>query len=550
VKSKVLCLLLGSIALPVVAQVPTTSLVTQPIDESSLVTLRGSVHPLARVGSDRGVVPDSFSTGPMLLLLNRPADRESALQQFLQSVNTPGSASYHQWLTPEQVGQQFGPTDADLQSASAWLISHGLNVSKTSKGREFIEFSGTAGALRDAFHTEIHRYTINGETQYANATELKIPVALAPFIKGVSPLNSFRSKPALRVLGQASYSPQSHRVTPEWTIPSGNSTIYAVAPEDFATQYDLAPLYQAGVTGAGQTIGIINESNIDLSLVKAYQKLFGLAGATPQLVIDGSDPGTLPDVAVEAYLDVEQAGAVAPGAAINLYIANTNGLFTGTEPAENLVDPLYTAALRAVDDNTASVLSMSFSNCEGFLLASGNALWSGLWQQAAAQGQTVLVSSNDSGSAGCDDGTGQWITEYGLAVSGLASTPWNIAVGGTDFYYSDYATGGASAAALWNQANDAGNGSLKAPLPEQVWDTVYGLNAIGPYVQNSAESIPAGGGGASGCINSTEAGDQRRFAFRLQSRLWKCRNDHPLRLRKTRVAIGNRCSQRRRPRHS
>lgn len=503
--SKVLCFLLGSIALPVVAQVPATSLITQPIDESSLVALRGSVQPLARVGIDRGSVPDSFSTGPILLMLNRPADRGSALQQFLQSVNSRGSAGYHQWLTPEQFGQQFGPADADLQAASAFLASHGLNVSKTSKGRQFIEFSGTAGALRDAFQTEIHQYTVNGETQYANATELKIPLALAPLIRGISPLNSFRAKPSLRILGQASYSPQSHRATPEWTLSGQSGAVYAVAPEDFATQYDLAPLYQAGVNGAGQTIGIINESNIDLSLVKAYQKLFGLSSATPQLVIDGSDPGTLPDVSIEAYLDVEEAGAVAPGATINLYVANTNGLFTGTVTDENVVDPLYIAALRAVDDNTASVLSVSFSNCEGFLLASGNALWSGLWQQAAAQGQTVLVSSDDSGSTGCDDGTGQWTTEFGLAVNGLASTPWNMAVGGTDFYYSDYASGGASAATLWNQVNDAGNGSLKTPLPEQVWDTVYGLNAIGPYVQNQADAIPAGGGGASSCINSAEA---------------------------------------------
>jgi hypothetical protein len=163
------------------------------------------------------------------------------------------------------------------------------------------------------------------------------------------------------------------------------------------------------------------------------------------------------------------------------------------------------AALRAVDDNQAGVLSVSFGNCEGFLLASGNALWSELWQQAAAQGQTVLVSSGDSGSAGCDDAIDQWTTQYGLAVNGIASTPWDVAVGGTDFYYSDYATGGASIAGLWNQANDADNGSLKAPLPEQVWDTVYGFNAIGPYQQVSNVAIPAGGGGASSCINSVAA---------------------------------------------
>ncbi len=501
---KLLLFLAGALALPAAAQNQPSPLVTQPIDENSLVTLRGSVHPIARAAIDNGAVSDSFPAGRMLLLLNRPADRQAALDQFLQSVSEPGSANYHKWLTPSQFGTQFGPSDSDLQAATSWLSSNGLSVAKISKSRQLIEFSGTAGALRSAFHTEIHQYSVNGETRYANATALKIPAALAPLIKGISPLDSMRARPALQTLGQATYSPTTHRTTVDWTLPNGSSTFYALAPEDFATQYDLTPLYKAGVTGAGQTIGVINESNIDLNLVQSYQKLFGLSSATPQLVIDGSDPGTLADVSIESYLDVEEAGAVAPGATIDLYVASTAGIFTGDTNNTNLVDPLYMAALRAVDDNQAGVLSVSFTSCEGFLLQAGNALWSELWQQAAAQGQTVLVSSGDSGSAGCDNANDQWITDYGLAVNGLASTPWDVAVGGTDFYYSDYATGGASAAGLWNQANDSDNGSLKAPLPEQVWDTVYGLNATGPYVQNTSKSIPAGGGGASGCINSVE----------------------------------------------
>ena len=505
-KRKMLCLLMGSLfAFPAAAQIPATPLVTRPIDVTNLVALRGSVHPLAQAGNDRGPVPDSFPTGRMLLLLNRPPEREAALEQFLQAVHAPGSATYHKWLTPEQFGQQFGPADSDLQAASAWLASQGLIVAKTSKSRQFIEFSGTAGAVRDAFHTEIHQYSVNGETHYANAGEIKIPAALAPLIVGVSPINDFRAKPMLRVLGQATYLRSSHTATPQWTLPNGAKTIYALAPEDFATQYDLAPLYKSGVNGAGQTIGIINESNIDLSLVAAYQKLFSLSSGVPQLVIDGSDPGDLEGVDVEAYLDVEESGAVAPGAQVNLYIGNSSGLFTGTfNSGTDDVDPLYMAALRAEEDNQASVLSVSFGNCEGFMLQSGNALWSALWEQAAAQGQTVLVSSGDSGSAGCDDANDQWTTEYGLAVNGLASTPWDVAVGGTDFYYSDYATGGASMASLWNQTNDTSNGSLKAPLPEQVWDTVYGFNAAGPYKQLTTVSIPAGGGGASSCIDSAE----------------------------------------------
>ena len=505
-KPKVLLVILGSIlTLPVYAQLQARLLVTQTIDDSNVIALHGSVHPLAQSRFDRGAVADSFPVNRILLVLNRPPERDAALQSFLNDAHTRGSANFHKWITPDQFGERFGPADADVQAASAWLGSHGFRVSRTSKSRQFVEFSGTAGSVRDAFHTQIHQYNVNGETHYANAGELKIPAALASLVSGVSPMNDFRAKPMLRVLGQASYSRATHKMIPQWTLPTSSGNFYALAPEDVSTQYDLAPLYKAGVNGAGQTIGIINESNIDISLVQAYQKLFGLSSASPQLVIDGSDPGTLPDVSIEAYLDVEEAGAIAPGAQVNLYIGNANGIFTGDTEDASPVDPLYLAALRAVDDNQAGVLSVSFGQCEGFLQAAGNSLWSALWQQAAAQGQTVLVASGDSGSAGCDNATGQWTTEYGPAVNGLASTPWDVAVGGTDFYYSDYATGGASMADLWNQTNDGNYGSLKAPLPEQVWDTVYGLNAIGPYIQNTMEAIPAGGGGASECVNSSAA---------------------------------------------
>jgi hypothetical protein len=473
------------------AQSQARPLVTQTIDESQVVRLSGSVHPLAQARYDRGAVADSFAAERVLLLLGRPAEREAALQQFLSDVHRTGSASFHQWLTPVEFGQRFGAADSDVRAAQSWLTSEGFTVARVTKSRQYIEFSGSAEQLRKAFRTEIHQYSVGGEAHYANANEVSVPAALAPLVRGVSPLNNFRAKPQLYVLGTAAYTLATSKTTPQWTLPNGKTNIYAVAPEDFATQYDLAPLYQAGVNGTGQTVGVINESNVDLSLVNAYQNLFSLTSPIPQVVIDGTDPGTVAAVSPEAYLDIEMVGAVAPGSTVNLYVSG----------GSLIQDPLYLAALRAVEDNQASVLSVSFSNCEGFLGQAGNMLWSGLWEQAAAQGQTVLVSTGDSGSAACDDGDDQFQVAMGLAVNGLASTPWNVAVGGTDFYYSDFATGGASAAMLWNQTNDSSRGSLKAPLPEQVWDTAFGFNTTGPYVFSQSVSIPAGGGGASGCID-------------------------------------------------
>jgi subtilase family serine protease len=489
-----LLILTGTCAVSVQAQGPAAPLVTKAIDDAQVVALHGNVHPLAQARYDQGAVPDSFAAERLLLLLNRPAERETELRQFLRDAHTPGSASYHQWLTPQQFGERFGPADTDIQAAVGWLKSHGFSVTRVTMSKGLVEFSGTAGQLREAFHTQIHQYSIEGKSHYANANELSIPAALAPLVRGISPLNNFRAQPYLEVAGPALYSPATKKTTPLWTAPNqfgtANPYEYLVAPEDFATQYDLAPLYQAGVNGTGQTIGIINESNIDISLVNTYRQLFNLPGNPPQVVIDGDDPGALEGVDTEAYLDVEVSGGVAPNATVNLYISN----------GSDLQDSLTLAALRAIEDNQASVLSVSFGECEGFLGTAGNQLWAGLWEQAAAQGQTVLVATGDSGPECVLPSLGV------LSVSGLASTPWNVAVGGTDFYYSDYASGTASATTLWNQTNDSNLGSLKAPLPEQVWNDPLGLDAISDGIERN--EIYAGGGGASNCNTlSSSTGD-------------------------------------------
>lgn len=472
--------LLSLIAFPLRAQTP-ASLVSEPIDETQLVTLRGNVHPLAQDRYDLGLADFAVPTGPLLLQLNRPVEREAALAQYLKDVHTLGSANYHQWITPEEFGTMFGSFDSDIQAVSSWLGAQGFQVTRVSKGKTLVEFSGTLGQANAVFHTAIHRYEVNGELHYANSTDPQIPAALAGIVAGISGLNDFHAKPATRVIGTAHLDPRTRKLTPEFTLTGLNGTFYGVGPEDFATQYDLGPLYSNEINGYGVTIGVINDSNIDESLDKAYRSLFGLSNNLAQVVTEGGDPGVNADE-LEAYLDVELAGAVAPSATVNLYIA----------ASDTLDDPLVLAMQRAIEDNLADVLSISFGSCEANLGTAHNQILFSLWQQAAAQGQTALVSAGDNGSAGCDNPE-QADAINGLAVNGLASTPWNVAVGGTDFYYSDYAKGAPSAATLWNAQNDAHYGSLKATLPEQVWNDPFGFNAAPPQIQ----TIYAGSGGVS-----------------------------------------------------
>ncbi len=474
-------MILGTAVVPILAQTQPAPLVTAKVDERNLVQLQGSVSPMVRTAEDRGAVADGFRTDRLLLLLNRPADRKTALQQFLLATHDRSSPQFHQWLTPQQFGQQFGPADADVQAVTRWLGTHGLQATKISQSKAFVEFAGTAGALSSAFHTHIHQFHSQRGDFYANADAVQVPAALAGVIRGLAPLNSLHAQPQIQILGEGQTGRGQQHQQPLWTAPNQfgtqNPYEFIVAPEDLATQYDLKPLYQAGVNGTGQTIGIIDESNIDLSLVQAYQTLYGTGAAPPQVVIDGVDPGDVYQADIEAYLDVEVGGAIAPKATVNLYIASDGAL----------TDPVELAALRAVEDNQASVLSISMGNCED-----GDPFWDDLWEQAAAQGQTVLVAAGDAGPL-CYLGTP-------LDVNGIASTPWNVAIGGTDFYYTDYASGGASATTLWNTTNDANLGSLKAPLTEQVWDDGFGLNIVANGLQRN--EYYAGGGGASSCATT------------------------------------------------
>ncbi len=502
-KHRGLCFVLGTFAfLPVAAQTPAARLVTQPIDTTKLVTLPGSLHPLAQPRYDQGIVNESTPAERLLLVLNRPPEREAAFRQLLKDQQTPGSPSYHHWLTPQEIGSRFGPADADIDAVTGWLSAGGFNVSRVSRARRFVEFSGTVGQVNSAFHTQIRQYLVNGELHHANATPVRIPEALAGIVAGLSPLHDFRPTPQLQIAGKGHYDAASRQFVPEFNLPSSSSPLlYGVAPADLYTEYDLNPLFAANVTGAGVTIGIIDESNVDLSLASDYRSVFGLNANPAQVVLDGGDPG-MNTSDVETYLDVEVAGAMAPGATVNLYLS-------AGSPYQ---DPLELAALRAVEDNQADILSVSWGAGEQELGTDGNQFWNALWEQAAAQGQTVLVAAGDYGQVPDEDYLLQG-TLAGPAVNGLASTPWNVAVGGTDFYYADYASGAPSASSFWNATNDpVTKGSLKAPITEQVWNDAFGLDAIADGSQRG--EIYAAGGGASNCsvVNDVTGGCSSGYA--------------------------------------
>jgi subtilase family serine protease len=479
--------------------------IVSPIDEKQLVTLKGTVHPLANRANDRGVAPDEMRLDRIHLVLRRSDSQETALRTLITQMHTPGTAAYHKWLTPDAFGKQFGPADEDITTVKTWLASHGFSVTKVNPGKQTLEFSGNVAQFRSAFHTQVHQYEVNGQTHYANAADPQIPAALSSVVGGFVSLNNFQAKSYAKYLGKAQYDPKTGKSAPEWTV--GNSSEgyqYVLAPQDFAVQYDLNPLYTAGTNGTGQTIAIINESNINIAAVNNFRTLFGLPANPPQIIIDGNDPGVdgvnNPDgpnyASVEAYLDVEWSGAVAPNATIDLVIGADTALESG----------LILAAEHTVYGNVAPVVSLSFGECESNLGTTTNTFMNGLWEQAAAQGMTVMVSSGDSGSAGCDNDDTQEYAIAGLGVNGFGSTQYNVSVGGTDFYYSDFSQGLTSLEAqigtYWGgtASNNTPVVSIKGVIPEQPWnDSQYAptFATLEQGASPSSTSIAAGSGGAS-----------------------------------------------------
>ncbi len=481
------------------------SRITNRVDETVLTTLRGNTHPLAQPQFDRGAAPPDLPMSRMLLVLKRGGAQEAAIKKLLDDQQDLNSPSYHQWLTPDQFGQQFGPSDQDVQTIVLWLRSHGFQIGQVGRGRTVIEFSGIAAQVQQAFHTEIHKFTVNGEDHWANTSDPQIPAALAPVVFGVNTLYNFPRQQMHELAGvpRANAAGASLKAgRPFYTFPNPCSVTstsqsfcnFAVGPADFAKIYNVPNLLNppaapaAPFNGDGVTIAIVGESQINTNDVAQFRALFGLPPLTAQqlkVIVNGADPGTN-GAETEADLDVELAGAVAPNATIDLVIAQPTEVSLGVD----------FAAQYAVDNNLGSVLNESFGTCEFFMGTANNAFYNQLWQQAAAQGISVFVSSGDSGSAVCDGVVGSnGPAQLGLSVNGASSTPYNVAVGGTDFNDSlninDLLT-------FWNTVSSPVTlESAKGYIPEVPWNDT----CTNPEVPPIYFSLPASTTAEQSCNN-------------------------------------------------
>ena len=448
-------------------------LINQTVNEKQLTTLRGSVYPLARPEFDHGPAPLDLPMERMLMVLKRSPEQETALLKLLDEQQDKSSPNFHKWLTPEEFGKQFGLSDEDIQTLVSWLQSHGFQVTQVTKGRTVIEFSGTAPQVQEAFHTPIHKFVVNGESHWANAGEIQIPTALVPAVAGPWSLHNFYKEPQSHISQErptAVYEPGS---TPQVTASNGQ---HFLGPLDYAVIYNINSLYQAGINGSGATIGVVARTEIDPSDILDFKNLFGLPGSFSGFAINGPDPGFLSTgEQVEALLDSTWSGAVAPGATVQLVISASTNTTDGVDLSE----------LYIVENNVADVMTESFSTCEGFHTQSEADGAASLAEQAAAQGITYIVSTGDSGASECDRPS-QPAATHPISVNLLASTPFNVAVGGTLFNEHG------KDSTYWNASNGAGGLSVKSYIPENVWNESCSQAQCGANA-----NLAATGGGAS-----------------------------------------------------
>jgi hypothetical protein len=456
------------------------SRITEPIENTHRIAVNGSSpNHLLSLSQEAGRVPASQNLGKMVLVLGPTPEQDQAVDDLIAAQHDSSSPSFHKWLTPAEFGQRFGVADTDSSQVRQWLESQGLTVHQVSQSRRFIVFSGNVAQVENAFSTQMHSYTYKGNKFISNSNDIQLPAALRHVVKGVVRLHSIPTAPAV-VGGQKIHFKKGGG---QFTFDVGAR---GIAPADFAKIYNVQPLYDAGINGTGQTIAIVGRSNILIQDVRDFRNLLGLPVNDPQIIINGDDPGITADFG-EATLDVTWSGAVAPMAKIDFVVSQSN-----------FADGVDVSAAYIVDNNLAPVMSTSYGACETNLGPTGNAFYNSLWQQAAAQGITSFVAAGDNGGAGCDAPGGGVYSSGVLAVNGIASTPYNVAVGGTQFddtnsrntYWSttNNPTTGESALGYipemaWNESSNdpnsvllyAGSGGVSSLYAKPIWQTATGV---------------------------------------------------------------------------
>jgi subtilase family serine protease len=390
IKTRLLMCLLALGVLPIAMADTAAAARATPLDPSAQALDQGALREL------------SASTPISVTVALRLSDLDAA-ETLLASLNTPGDPQYRQFLTADQFVARFAPSKSDVAKAIAALSRYGLTVTQATATT--LRATGLPADMERAFAVSLHSYSVpsrgaqRGYTYHAPLSRVTVPTEISSVVAAVIGLDS---RPNFRPLSTHANFKQ---VTKPSAGPSGSLNPFGfLTVTDFASLYDVQPLYQHGVTGRGRTLGIMSLANFTPSDVFAYWSALGLQVDPNRLKIINVDggPGPISDDggSLETTIDVEQSGGIAPGAKILVYLApNTNQAF---------VD-LFAAA---IDSNQADTLSISWGGWEWFDNLENSPVTDPstgrntsaiqavheLLVRAAIQGQTVFTAQGDGGA--------------------------------------------------------------------------------------------------------------------------------------------------------
>jgi subtilase family serine protease len=449
---------------PTLARATVQDRITGAVSGSKKVPLPGTVTGRAKHSTDLGAAPSDQKLNSLSLRFSMTPTQQAALIQLQAAQLNPASPLYHQWLTPEQFGAQFGLSSGDIAKVSTWLTSQGFKITSVARSSTFITFNGTVAQAQSAFGTTIHSLSYNGEQHISNISDPTLPSAIGSVVNSITGLNDFKVKPRSRARN-VTVDPSQPLYT-QTSCPPSTVPCHYIAPADFYTIYDINPLITAGITGKGVTIAVMGQTDIIPTDVASFRSAAGLPANAPtlKLVPTSTDPGISPADIDEAHIDVEWSGAAAQGATI-LYVYGE--------------DVFINSLTYAIDNNVAPIVTISYGECETGWGNASLASYNILLLQANVQGQTVMSATGDTGATDCD-ATG--VATEGLSVDFPASSPYVTAAGGTMFS-GDVNT----PATYWNSTNTTTGGSVTQYIPEQPWNET-----------TSTEGLTAGGAGGGG----------------------------------------------------
>ena len=312
--------------------------VTSPLQDFTIAGEdRKFVNAQAEIQGDHIIVWSPQVAKPVAVRYGCPA-QQAALDQLATEQVDRSSPNFHHWVTAQEFGEKYGPAQQDIDVITKWLQRHGFQVNNVAAGRTTIDFSGTVAQVQTAFHTSIRQYRVNNEQHWANSTDPAIPTALVPVVAGIRSLHNFHPKPSAHLRRQTSVrSAFTFNNGGPCDVPQDSNNCFAVGPGDFTTIYNVQPLYNNNITGSGVTIGIVADSDINLTDVSQFRALFNLPANIPNVIYPtGSSPGKNNDE-IEAVLDTEWSGAVATGATIDLVTAPSSNSTFGGDTAANYI---------------------------------------------------------------------------------------------------------------------------------------------------------------------------------------------------------------------